>query len=91
MIGLPPFETPCYQTNPILYPIVIEASFYKFTGASGFVIKIAPFPGSDTSELPTMFIACMVANTLEPQFRLNGAAISVETGIIQYKLPITVV
>jgi hypothetical protein len=36
-------------------PDVIDASLYRFSGASGFVRIIAPPPGVEKAEDPTMF------------------------------------
>jgi len=47
------------------------------------VRRTAPLPAADGSELPTVFVATTYANTLEPQTKLNGEAIKVETGIVQ--------
>lgn len=33
----------------------------------------APLPASETTEVPLIFLAVILAKTLEPQARLNGA------------------
>ncbi len=38
-------------------------------GASGLVIKIAPFPMSDSSESPYLFVAITLAKMLAPQVK----------------------
>ena len=58
--------------------VVCSASSTRFTGASGIVTIIAPFPAVDKLELPTMFNAEILAKMLEPQARLNGSACKVD-------------
>jgi hypothetical protein len=43
---------------------------------------MAPFPALDVEELPIMFVAIIVAQTLDPQGRLKGEATRVATGMI---------
>ena len=43
-----------------------------------------PFPGSDSNEAPYVLFAITVAYTGLPHGRLNGAALSTETGTEQF-------
>jgi hypothetical protein len=65
-----------YQVKPMFVAVVTKAAFAKFTGASGLVIKIAPFPASDVTELPTTLIAVTVAHTGLKGSDRNVAAVS---------------
>lgn len=82
MTGEPPFSTPAYQVRPIFSPFVIASTFCRFTGASGTVMITAPFPASDSSEVPTALVAETLAQTETPHSRSNGPAFSVDIGII---------
>ena len=64
---------------------VTAATLKSNTGASGFVIITAPFPGSDSIEEPTTLLATTFAKTLEPQGRVKGGERRVATGIVQLK------
>lgn len=72
------------QVILILVASVVRASLASYVGASGYVTKIAPLPGSDSSELFTIFVAVTLAKTLSPHTRLKGAAIRVEKGIVHF-------
>lgn len=61
MITDPPLLAPAYQTNPSADSVRYCVSSNKFTGASGFVIMIAPFPSSDSTESPLIFVATTLA------------------------------
>jgi hypothetical protein len=48
----------------------LEASISaKDTGASGFVIIMAPVPVSEIREVPLMFVAVIATKTLSPKTR----------------------
>ena len=83
MTGVPPFALPADQVSPILDASVIRATFARLIGASGLVSIIAPFPGVDASEGPTMLVAIIFAKMLDPHGRENGAIKSFEIGIVQ--------
>jgi len=44
---------------------------------------MAPLPAAEAVELPYVLIAATVACTFVPQSRLNGAALSADTGTVQ--------
>jgi hypothetical protein len=46
------------------------ATLVKFLGESGVISIMAPFPPVEVPELPMMFVARIVAKTLDPQGRL---------------------
>jgi len=58
-------------------------------GASGFVKMVAPLPTLETKEFPYKFVAYTLAKILDPQGRLNGAALRVAVGIVQLVVSIT--
>jgi hypothetical protein len=55
----------------------------KFKGESGLVTIFAPFPALDYVELPFIFVAVILAKTLDPQERLYGDDLRAATGIVQ--------
>jgi hypothetical protein len=61
-----------------------ETTSLKEVGASGFVSMTAPFPTKDVKELPYSLYAITTADILEPQTILNGVAIKVVIGMLQY-------
>lgn len=58
------------------------------TGASGTERMIAPFPYTDLDDDPILLIALTTAKTLDPHYRLYGAATRVEIGIAQVLLDV---
>jgi len=54
------------------------------SGGSAVVIKVAPSPAIDYSELPNLFVATIFAETFDPQGMLKGAARKTLTGIVHY-------
>jgi len=72
--------------SPIVVADVYAGLFYRPIGESGIVFMIAPFPCSDSIELPTMFIAVIFAKIPSPQGMLYGAAFKTEIGTIHYRL-----
>jgi hypothetical protein len=69
MTGEPPLARPAPQINPIWFPFVIASTSSRFIGASGTVIMTAPFPSTDSKELPTALVATTLAQTDELQSR----------------------
>ena len=67
-------------------PEVTSGSSLTLSGASGTVKIIAPFPWSDSSEVPYKLVALTFAKILEPHAKLKGADLSVEMGIKQERL-----
>ena len=59
-----------------------SVSSSKLRGGSEKVIKVAPSPAIDYSELPNLFVATIFANTFDPQGRLKGATRKTLTGIV---------
>ena len=49
------------HVSPITEAVVIEATFARVLGGSGFVMITAPLPGADATEDPTAFVAITVA------------------------------
>ena len=49
---------------------------------------IAPFPCTDLDDDPILLIALTTAKTLDPHYRLYGAATRVEIGIAQVLLDV---
>jgi hypothetical protein len=73
MTGLPPFHVPSVHERPIWYAFVTDGTSAKLIGASGARRISAPLPASETTEVPLIFLAVILAKTLEPQARLKGA------------------
>ena len=69
--------------RPILVAFVIALALANEVGGSGLVKITAPLPGSELSEGFTTLMAKTLANTLEPQGKLNGDVYNVEIGIVQ--------
>ncbi len=51
-------------------------------GVSGMVTKTTELLNVDVCELPQMLVAIIVAQTLDPQTKLNGDAIKTLLGIV---------
>ena len=62
----------------------------KLIGESGLVTIIAPLPAFDCVELPLIFVAVILAKTLDPQVKLYGDAYKVATGMLHDLVDITV-
>lgn len=74
---------PFNQDMPIQDPFVIEGKFTRFTGASGDVSKIAPFPISENELDPIIFVAETVALIEDPHDNQNGDVMRSDTGTVQ--------
>ena len=59
MTAEPPFESPLLQTSVI--SVALKPKLERETGASGFVMITAPFPGADATELLFALMAYTVA------------------------------
>lgn len=70
MIGVPPTPTGAIQVIPMAVAFVTYALLASWVGASGFVVILTATLGSVVFELPIMFFASTVANTLLPHTRL---------------------
>ena len=81
---VPPLNTGATQVILTFVASVVKASLATEAGASGYVTRMAPLPGVDSSELLTILVAVNLAKTLAPQTRLKGAACSVEKGIVHF-------
>jgi len=75
-------EAPSFHVKAIEFRLLPDRSSSNEIGASGFVHISAPLPSSDASESPYLLIATTFAIMLEPQFRLNGAELSIAVGIL---------
>jgi hypothetical protein len=78
------------QERPILSFSVIDGTFAKLIGGSGLVKIIAPLPGREGTEIPTIFMPDTVAKILDPHGKLNGEVTSEEIGIAQVRLDTTI-
>ena len=52
MTGVPPLSKPSSQVRPICLAAVSAGTFAKFTGGSGTVRIIAPFPSDESLLVP---------------------------------------
>lgn len=58
--------------NPKVDLVLYDGISIRSIGASGVVKIIAPFPSSESEELPYKFTAITLEYTLAPQCKLNG-------------------
>ena len=65
--------------------LVVAGMLARFWGGSGLVKIIPPLPALARSEVPTTFVAEIVAYMLAPHGKLKGEACRVEIGIVQLR------
>jgi len=52
VIAEPPFDSPSLHVNDIDVGVLYAMISFRLTGASAYVIIMAPLPGCDATELP---------------------------------------
>lgn len=68
--------------SPIVDLVFYSKTSAKSVGESGVTVITAPLPANDCSELPYSFLAITLTNTDAPQSKLNGSALSADTGTV---------
>lgn len=77
------------HVKPRVDAVRADVSSARDVGASGMVIIIAPLPAFDSVDAPFSLIATIFAKIDEPYGSEQGAALRVETGMVQ-ELAVTI-
>ena len=76
--------------SPSVESVRYDTFSTKLVGASGAVIIVAPVPAYDAGELPFSFVAKTFAEMTASLLSENGAAVSVDNGIVHLSSEIIV-